>query len=139
MRFEVPQFIEIEDKIIGPFTWQQFIFAGGGVGFATVLFFIAPFFIFVIFGLPFAGLGFLLGFYPVNDRPFSIFLQSIVSYFSGTRKYFWKKSDTGIYTSPSEDTVVAGEATAAYTPPAHGNNLHSLSRQLELKAMQTDS
>jgi len=32
MRFEVPQFIEVEDKIFGPFTWKQFIYLMGGEG-----------------------------------------------------------------------------------------------------------
>ena len=39
MRFEVPQFIEIEDKIFGPFTWKQFVYLAGGVGLAAVIFF----------------------------------------------------------------------------------------------------
>ena len=32
MQFQVPQFIEIEDKIIGPFTGRQFAFLLGGFG-----------------------------------------------------------------------------------------------------------
>ena len=32
MQFQVPQFIEIEDKIIGPFTVKQFIYLVGGAG-----------------------------------------------------------------------------------------------------------
>ena len=43
MRFEVPQFIEIEDKIFGPFTWKQFVYLGGGIGLAAVIFFTMPF------------------------------------------------------------------------------------------------
>ena len=32
MRFQVPQFIEIESKIFGPLTFKQFIYLAGGGG-----------------------------------------------------------------------------------------------------------
>jgi PrgI family protein len=38
MRFEVPQFIEIEDKIFGSLSWRQFLYLSGGVGMAVVIF-----------------------------------------------------------------------------------------------------
>jgi hypothetical protein len=71
MRFEVPQFIEIEDKIFGPFTWKQFVYLAGGIGLSAVIFFAAPFIVFVLIGVPLGGLAILLAFYPVNNRPFS--------------------------------------------------------------------
>ncbi|HMA77641.1 MAG TPA: PrgI family protein, partial [Candidatus Paceibacterota bacterium] len=71
MRFEVPQFIEVEDKIFGPFTWRQFIYLIGGGGIAAVLF-ITNGFLFLFIGLPIGALAILLAFYPVNNRPFSV-------------------------------------------------------------------
>ena len=32
MQFQVPQFLDVEDKIVGPFTIKQFIYLAGGVG-----------------------------------------------------------------------------------------------------------
>jgi len=103
MRFEVPQFIEIEDKIFGPLTWRQFLYLGGGVGMAVVMFFILPFIFFLILGLPLAILSGALAFYPVNNRPFSFFLEAIFNYFSGQRLYLWKKSSDIVYKSNSPD------------------------------------
>ena len=91
MRFEVPQFIEIEDKIIGPLTWKQFVYLAGGVGILITLFLTAPFIIFVVFGVPIGVLSAALAFHRVNNRPFSIFLESVVNYFSGTKLYLWKR------------------------------------------------
>jgi hypothetical protein len=34
MQFQVPQFLDVEDKIIGPFTIKQFLYLAGGAGFA---------------------------------------------------------------------------------------------------------
>ena len=136
MRFEVPQFIEIEDKIFGPLTWRQFVYVGGGAGIAAVLFFMAPFIVFIIFAVPVAFLAFLLSFYPVNNRPFSIFLEAAVGYFRNTRLYLWRKQGSGIY-NDMEEKIPAG--IPAYTPPTSSSNITSLSRRLEMKAIQKDA
>lgn len=131
MRFEVPQFIEIEDKIFGPFTWKQFLFLGGGLGFAAVLFLTTNIFIFAIIGIPLGGLGVLLAFYQVNNRPFSIYLESMVNYFRKSKLYLWRKTGSGIYHGQPEQLEAA-----SHVPQAGKSNLNSLSRQLELKAIQ---
>ncbi len=133
MRFEVPQFIEIEDKIFGPFTWKQFVYLMGGIGVGVVLFITAPFIIFVIFGLPLAGLATLLAFYPVNNRPFSVFLESFVTFYNSHRVYRWRKKQQPIYKEVSAEPALS----SPYIPPTVGKKgINSLSRQLELKAIQ---
>lgn len=136
MRFEVPQFIEIEDKIFGPLTWRQFIYVAGGVGIAIVLFFTVPFILFLLIGLPVAALTFALAFYPVNNRPFSLFLESMIRYFRGTRLYLWRKRGTGVYSGAFTSERAGAGIPSSYTPPTSGENLHSLSRKLELTAIQ---
>lgn len=139
MRFEVPQFIEIEDKIFGPLTWRQFLYLGGGLGMAVVMFFTIPFILFVIFGIPLALLAGALSFYPVNNRPFSFFLEAIVNYISGQRLYLWRqKSDVvhkeSIHTQ-SNSLYVSPKNTPT-TPPGQKKSITSLARKLELQALQ---
>jgi len=136
MRFEVPQFIEIEDKIFGPLTWRQFVYVAGGAGLAAVLFFVTPLIIFVLIGIPVAGLTFLLGFYPVNNRPFSDFLEAAVKYFKGTKLYLWRKKGTGVYSGENENETTG---SPSYMPPMSQANLTSLARRLELKAIQKEN
>ncbi|MEX0918295.1 MAG: PrgI family protein [Candidatus Paceibacterota bacterium] len=138
MRFEVPQFIEVEDKIFGPLTWRQFVYIGGGVGIGVVLFFLTPFFMFVLLGMPVAGLSFALAFYPVNNRPFAVFLESVFRYFRGSRLYLWQKKGTGIYSGAYTQQADAPVQLGAYVPPTGNGHLSSLSRKLELEAMQRD-
>lgn len=138
MRFEVPQFIEIEDKIFGPFTWRQFIYLLGGVGLAIVLFLTTNIIVFVLIGLPLGGLAVLLAFYQVNNRPFSNFLESAVQYFGRSRLYLWKKTGSGIYHG-QPGVEEAEEVLKTYMPKTGKGNLNSLSRKLELKAIQKDS
>jgi hypothetical protein len=42
MRFQVPQFIEVEDKIFGPLTVKQFIYLAGGAGLVFILYHFLP-------------------------------------------------------------------------------------------------
>ena len=132
MRFEVPQFIEIEDKIFGPFTWKQFVYLFGGVGFGAVLFFVAPFIIFFILGLPVAGLAVLLAFYPVNNRPFSTFLESVMVFYGSSNTYRWRKQNPTVYKEVTHES----NATPFAIPQMSAKGIYSLSRQLELKAIQ---
>jgi hypothetical protein len=97
MRFEVPQFIEVEDKIIGPFTWKQFVYIAGGAGALVALYLYASFFVFVLLGLPIGALAATLAFHQVNNRPFAIFLESFFNYVTKKRLYIWKKEST-VYT-----------------------------------------
>ena len=135
MRFTVPQFIEIEDKIFGPLTWKQFLYVGGGFGLAVVLF-LTNFILFVFIGIPLAALAGALAFYPVNNRPFSVFLESAVNYFLSDRRYFWRSDGSTVYSQKSEshDRDVAAQQKKE---PAQ-TKIASLSRKLELEALQKD-
>jgi hypothetical protein len=137
MRFEVPQFIEIEDKIFGPFTWRQFLYLGGGVGMAAVMFLTMPFIIFVILGIPLAILAGALSFYPVNNRPFSFFLEAIFGYVRSQRLYLWQQKSNRVYRNEKLE-----EGKPLYAAPPNivkrksRKNISSLARKLELQALQ---
>jgi hypothetical protein len=133
MQFEVPQFIEVEDKIFGPLTWRQFLYLGGGVGMAVVIFLTLPPILFVLIGIPLALLAGALAFYPVNNRPFSYFLEAFVNYFSGQRLYLWRRHEGIIYKN-SAQIVAEEQQPVIKTTPA--KNIASLARRLELQAIQ---
>jgi hypothetical protein len=134
MRFETPQFIEVEDKIFGPLTWRQFLYVGGGVGMAVVLFFMTPFIVFVIFGVPLALLAGALAFYPVNNRPFSYLLEGIVNYFTNQRLYLWRRDETTVY--KSQESLRSESRSPAAASSNEKKDISSLARRLELEAIQ---
>ena len=135
MRFEVPQFIEIEDKIFGPFTWKQFVYLCGGIGVAAVTFLATPIFIFAIIGMPASAIAFLLAFYPVNNRPFSIFLESVFSFYKSNRIYHWRKKKENLYSAENHISVEP-DTQKIQAPPKREGGINSLARQLELNALQ---
>lgn len=137
MRFEVPQFIEIEDKIFGPLTWRQFVYLGGGVGAAVAMFLTLPFFLFVLFGIPLAAIATALAFFPINNRPFSYFLQAIYDYVRNKRLYLWRQKSNYTYSSTPQKTIADfGAPAPAHKKPAPKKSITSLARRLELEALQ---
>lgn len=136
MQFEVPQFIEIEDKIFGPFTWRQFLYLGGGVGMGVVLFLTTPFIVFLIIGLPLAVLAGALSFYPVNNRPFSFFLEALIGYFRGQKLYLWKRKSQNIHKQSFTPSQMPPQSASLPQPQHNQKNLTSLARRLELAALE---
>ncbi len=143
MQFEVPQFIEIEDKIFGPLTWRQFIYLGGGGAVATAIFFVSPHWIlFAIFGLPIIAFSAALAFYPVNNRPFSFLVEAVYNYFRKQRTYFWKQKNNVVHNKQTfaPTTTVRNPILPKLNSP-NGNrpkkDINSLARKLELEALQS--
>lgn len=136
MRFEVPQFIEIEDKIFGPLTWRQFLYLGGGIGMGVVLFFVAPFIVFFLVGLPLMILAGALAFYPVNNRPFSFFLEAIFNYLGSSKLYLWKQKREIIHKDLFTPHSINQPKAKPPTVAKKGKDINSLARRLELEALQ---
>jgi hypothetical protein len=93
MRFQVPQFIEVEDKIFGPLTLKQFLYLAGGGAAIFLLKQILPFFIWIIVAALIAAFVAALAFVKINNRPFAIFLSHALGYYVGKRLYVWRKEE----------------------------------------------
>ncbi len=91
MKQEVPQFIDVEDKVFGPFTFKQFIYLAGGAGLAYLAYKIIPFPFSVPVVAIFAGFGLALAFYKLNGRPFIEVMQYWVLFQVKNKLYIWKR------------------------------------------------
>ncbi|KND50096.1 MAG: hypothetical protein AB203_03865 [Parcubacteria bacterium C7867-008] len=91
MEYQVPQFIEVEDKIFGPFTLRQFIFVAGGVGLSAAILVYVPLIFALILVLPIAGITGALAFYKVNNKSFLDIMEAGFNYYTKERLYLWKK------------------------------------------------
>lgn len=90
MKFQVPQFITIEDRI-GPLTIKQYIYTVGGAGMVYIIYHFLPLYIAIFIIVPIAGLALALAFFPFNGKPFIFTLQAAIAYLFGNRLYIWKK------------------------------------------------
>jgi hypothetical protein len=91
MQFRVPQFIDVEDKLFGPFTFSQFAYLVGGSGLIFIIYKILPLWIGVFFIIPVAILTALLVFYRINNKPFIYYLEASITYLLSNKLYIWKQ------------------------------------------------
>ena len=92
MRFQVPQFIETEVKIIGPFTLKQFLFLAAGAVIIFILQYVVSALYLIMIGLPVAVLSFALAFYKVDGIPLPQYLLMAASYLTGAKRYHFSKN-----------------------------------------------
>ena len=134
MRFQVPQFIEIEDKIFGPLTFKQFVYVAGGVGLSAVLFIFLPKFLAVLVALPVAIFSAALAFYKVNGKPFVNVVEAFVTYSLTSKLYIWKKEEKPIQKAASAQG--SGEPKQVYVPKLSESKLKELTWSLDIKENQ---
>ena len=127
MRFQVPQFTEVEDRIIGPLTFKQFIYLAGAAGAIVVLFTLLPKFLAIILGLPIAALGGLLAFYKVNNQPFIHVVESFIKYSVTSKLYLWK------HDRRTTNNQGGQSANAAVVPKLSESKLRDLMWSLDVK------
>ena len=92
MQFKVPQFLEIEDKIFGPFTFREFVYLAGGAGLCFTVYKLLGLLLGIIPILAIAGFSLMLTFYRPNNKPFINMIESSFKYFTQNKLYIWKKS-----------------------------------------------
>jgi hypothetical protein len=136
MQFEVPQFIEIEDKIFGPFTWRQFLYLGGGAGAIVIMLLLLPFLLAVIPVILVALFSGALAFYPVNNRPFSDFLESIYKHYSRNRLYIWQQTREIVHKQNFTPDTEKVSTLNLHPIESTKKDITSLARRLELQALQ---
>ena len=93
-QFIVPQFIKVEDKILGPITIRQFIIIVVGVVIDFVCLKLADFGFFVFLTLIITALVFLFGFLKINGSPFHNFLLHVIETFKKPRLRVWNRNVT---------------------------------------------
>lgn len=130
MRFQVPQFIEVEDKIFGPLTIKQFVYLAGGAGLAFIAFRFIPW---KIVSIPVIlivlGFSLAMAFYQINNKPLIYILQSAFGYFVSDKLYLWRKKEKTLEKNTAPIEKFAGQSPM-YVPKSQ-NKLHNLTWDLD--------
>lgn len=128
MKYQVPQFIEIEDKIIGPFTIKQFVYLAGGLFMSFIVYRYVPLIVAIIPIAIIVGLSLALAFYKVNNKPFIDFLEAAFMYYTKDNLYIWKKEEKKIVKQEEK----APEAKQVFVPRLSESKLKELSWSLDI-------
>lgn len=90
-QFTVPKFIEHKPKIVGPLTFQQFIYVGIAAGVSFFLYFTVHFFIFVVSSIILFSVGTALAFIQIGGRPLPEIIKNFFGFSFAPKLYLWKK------------------------------------------------
>jgi hypothetical protein len=107
MQFKVPQFLDIEDKIFGPFTFREFVYLAGGAGLCFVLYKALGLVYGAIPILIIGGLSLSLTYYKPNNKPFIFMIESFVKYMFQSKLYIWERRKSDGKDNKIKDRVVA--------------------------------
>ena len=132
MQFQVPQFIEVEDKVIGGIlTLRQFIYLAGSAGLGFIIYKSLP--SIYISGIPIlavVGSGVALAFAKVNGKPLINTVEAAFKYFFAKKLFIWHKRDRAVVASAKSDTA---EADLLYVPRLSDSKLKDLTWSLDIK------
>lgn len=129
MKFQVPQFIDVEDKIFGPFTAKQFIYLAGGGGLIYVIYRSLPFLLAILVIAPVAALTLSLAFYKINNRPFIETLEAGFKFFGAGRLYIWQKKQKKL---EEKKTETASDASV-FVPKLSESKLKDIAWSLDVQ------
>lgn len=129
-QYQVPQFIEVEDKIFGPLTLKQFVYLAGGGGLCLLMFTLLPLYVTIILGIPVMTLSAGLAFFQVNGRPLIHAMEHAFGFMFGNKLYLWQQRDAK--KSPQAATVAAKPANLP-VPKLSESKLRDLSWSLNIK------
>ncbi len=130
----VPQFIDVEDKIIGPITTRQFIMGVVAGFFIFLSYKFADLALFIIEAIAIVGLYILLAFVKINGQHFHMFALSVVSSVIKAQLRIWKKIQ--IQKSEKSEQEESGQdekqaLVSAVKPRAKSQELSALSLMVD--------
>ncbi|MDO8566695.1 MAG: PrgI family protein [bacterium] len=140
MEYQVPQFIDVEDKIVGPLTLKQFIYIAGAGGLCVVFFVYLPTLFAFLLSAPIIGLAAALAFYKVNGKSFIEMLEAGFSYYAGAKLFLWKHKDPSVKekTEAAEAAALAARPVRS-TPKLTRGKLSELAWSLDVKSSSPNS
>lgn len=105
MRYEVPQFIDVEEHVIGPLTLAQFFYLAGGAGAVYLSLRFLPSVINFVVACAIGLFAVALSFFRINDRPFPVMLFAILSHLISPRMYVWSFERLGVKHNKKHNVV----------------------------------
>ena len=90
MQYQVPQFIDTEDKLVGPFSLRQFMYIGAAGMVSAICYFFLQTWLFVIVAIISLGGAGVLAFLKINGRPLIKVITSAFSFYWKPQVYIWK-------------------------------------------------
>lgn len=109
MMFNVPQFIDVEDKIAGPLTAKQLLWMIGMTGVLLVIFFALDGAVMIIAAVPVVLLFVALAFYRPNGQPLAAYFGNAFLFLFRPKVMMWDRPVAGMLRKPTAKRSEAQE------------------------------
>lgn len=134
MRFQVPQFIEVEDKIFYSLSLKQFIYLAGGAGLSFVVYRVLNNLIFSIIPIILImAFCVALAFYKINNKPFIYIVEAAIKYFFSSKLYIWRKENRTVQREEMKTEEDLKKLAGVMIPKISDSKLKDLTWSLDIK------
>ncbi len=132
LQYTVPQFIEKETKVVGPFSLKQslYLLVPGTISF--VLFYLVSFTAFLVISLIICSIGASFALLKIKNTPFPIFLRNFLLFLTKPKIYFWQKQKSNIQ-KPKKIIVKEEETKPKFKLTKKNSKLKDALTKLEIK------
>ena len=128
-QFQTPQFITVEDKVIGPFTIKQFIFIAAGGLLIVFLRTIFEGFVLYLLALIIGSSAAAFAFLKINEQPLPKIAKNAFLFYVKPRLYIWKHEEAKKEAAKKPEEKVA----VSQVPKMSISKLDNLSWSLDVK------
>lgn len=135
MLINVPQYIDVEDKVAGPLTMKQLgWFIALGI-ILLIMWNVLPLAGFIVIGFPIAVFFIALAFFKPYGQSMPSFVFNGIAFLFKPKIYIWKRTPQNIITIPQK-----AKATANFTQEKHlsADSLRNLAQLLDSEGGQYD-
>ncbi len=133
MEFPVPQFIDIEEKILGSLTLKQTLYLVGAAGVIFVLYFFIETWLFIILSIIIFIIAAAFSFIKIGGRTLGRFINSVLIYAFVPHVFIWKKTE--VKKTPEKIKLTKAEAIIKSEEEPQkrlGSGLREISKKIDI-------
>lgn len=131
-QFTVPQFIDVESKIIGPITTRQFLIFLGAATIIGISYKIFDFALFLTIGILVFAIAGTFAFLKINGRPFHFFVLNLIQTWRRPNLRVWNHL-LGYIDRPDAVNIVKEEKPKVSKEPFRSSRLADLALVVDTK------
>jgi len=133
MEYPLPQFLEIKPKIVGPFTFRQFLYFLAGGLILLYFYFTKPWQTFLLMTVIVMTISAILAFVKVQGYPIPTLIVRAFGFLFKSKIYIWKKGSVPTYSFPQAPSKEPGSRVQMPTiKKTRKSRLQELSKMVEI-------
>ncbi|MDD4607444.1 MAG: PrgI family protein [Patescibacteria group bacterium] len=105
-QFIIPQFLDVEPRVIGPITVRQFLLLLVGGGLCFLVWKTADFSLAITETILILGVFGAFAFIKINNRPFHYFIIDLINFYKKPRLRLWHKNYSLKYVKPPKEKEI---------------------------------